>query len=462
MNASAMRARVSKNVTVERLASARVRASGSSLPYLTDNSSQLTGSSHAVSNRSRIATQWRTITTRLHTIATRTLATAPSSQYRTAQPLASYAPSTNLISTPGLFGINGLHKPEDFVTLAANKEKEVMLRIDLLSSNPVSDMTIQWIDDISKLLCDITDVAELCRNIHADPEWCESAHTAWMRGQELMAALSLNPAVTRALVQLTEDVEVWSRASGEARRVALDLMARMNKKEGDEVVDQFTVDVSQQALQKETDFAEQTDNFSFVPIGTSKIPKYFSQLKSSGYCREERGQAYILNHPSILEQALMQACDKPVRRALFAAYNTAYAHRGPLLTSLLHRRYALAALGGHLSHSHMVAGSLLSKDPVFTTSQLLRCAQGIEGSLRDEYALLQRMLDKPMACAELAPSSVLGRFFSGKEENSMGALHASDLKLLMNKALLSLTPEACRLLRPSCSRSSWHRAASFR
>ena len=79
-------------------------------------------------------------------------------------------------SRPGVYGLRGLHAPEDFARLAsaATATSESIAR-DLRAGLRKGVDVIDDLDDISDAVCSVVDVAELCRNTHADARWVRAA-----------------------------------------------------------------------------------------------------------------------------------------------------------------------------------------------------------------------------------------------------------------------------------------------
>jgi hypothetical protein len=74
---------------------------------------------------------------------------------------------SSLASSPGLFSITGLHHPQDFLQLT----KEAIHKSDTLGSSipthisfPMQAQEVLYqLDDISKMVCNVIDAADLCQ-----------------------------------------------------------------------------------------------------------------------------------------------------------------------------------------------------------------------------------------------------------------------------------------------------------
>lgn len=82
---------------------------------------------------------------------------------------------------PGCFGVPGLHRAEDWDTLAKQCINDCLSLADSIRAEARSPTPIilQHFDDMSDKLCSVLDVAELCRNVHPDPEFVRAADEAY-------------------------------------------------------------------------------------------------------------------------------------------------------------------------------------------------------------------------------------------------------------------------------------------
>lgn len=118
---------------------------------------------------------------------------------------------------PALFGLPDLVRPSDFLALAreAMRECDAVRRAlaSSLSSDdggdslPLSDAeklrrarrTLHRLDDISNLVCSVIDAAELCRSVHASPEWRRGANDAFGMLSEYIGNLNADANLYRSL-----------------------------------------------------------------------------------------------------------------------------------------------------------------------------------------------------------------------------------------------------------------------
>ena len=127
-------------------------------------------------------------------------------------------------SRPGVYGLRGLHAPEDFARLAsaATATSESIAR-DVRAGLRKGVDVIDDLDDISDAVCSVVDVAELCRNTHQDPRWVRAAENAYVKLQAYVHALNADRGLYLAL---KETHERHLRAVEETRRQSNGLSAR--------------------------------------------------------------------------------------------------------------------------------------------------------------------------------------------------------------------------------------------
>ena len=123
-------------------------------------------------------------------------------------------------SRPGVYGLRGLHAPEDFARLAsaATATCESIAR-DLRAGLRKGVDVIDDLDDISDAVCSVVDVAELCRNTHADARWVRAAENAYVDLQAYVHSLNADRGLYLALVEtherhLAAEASLRKRANG--------------------------------------------------------------------------------------------------------------------------------------------------------------------------------------------------------------------------------------------------------
>lgn len=137
-------------------------------------------------------------------------------------------PPRRLGPEPGIWGLRGIKTPNDLDSLYLDKVHQIQARGNRLLLQPTSVDSLQQIDDISKLLCDIADLSEALRVNHKIGQWSRKSHSIHHDVQELLTTWSSSPIVLLTLYNILRTKELWEPLSLEGRRVVLDLIGRMN------------------------------------------------------------------------------------------------------------------------------------------------------------------------------------------------------------------------------------------
>jgi mitochondrial intermediate peptidase len=109
----------------------------------------------------------------------------------------------------GLFSIEGLNAPSDFLRLAKEAiDKSDSLREGIpseITSHAHAVQTLYQLDEISKTVCNVIDAAELCRNAHASEDWRQLANETFGKLQQYIATLNADQRLYRALAAVERE-----------------------------------------------------------------------------------------------------------------------------------------------------------------------------------------------------------------------------------------------------------------
>lgn len=134
--------------------------------------------------------------------------------------------SRRCCSTLGLCGVNAIRKPADFnvaskAAIAGCDALRYAVKNDMQSAT-ASDKLLAM-DAISNKLCSILDISELCRNVHSDQQYRESAHDAYMEVSTYMNGLNVDLKLYKQLASIVENESIWTSLSVEEKLFAQDL-----------------------------------------------------------------------------------------------------------------------------------------------------------------------------------------------------------------------------------------------
>lgn len=118
--------------------------------------------------------------------------------------------------TPGgVFGLKGLHRPNDWARIAESCVDDCLDLADKIRRHEPSRnaAVLQTFDDLSNRLCSVLDVAELCRNVHPDPEFVDAANDAFVNVSGVIQHLNADYSLYQPLNVLYHENE-GARKSG--------------------------------------------------------------------------------------------------------------------------------------------------------------------------------------------------------------------------------------------------------
>ena len=132
-------------------------------------------------------------------------------------------------SAPGLFAIDGLHTPDDFIRLASTAVDSCESLLEALTGAPPSARVLHLMDEMSEQLCRVMDAAELCRNVHPDPAWQRSSNAVYAHLASFIQRLNSTPELHAKLVAVLTEDAVASTLCPEERIVATQLREDMER-----------------------------------------------------------------------------------------------------------------------------------------------------------------------------------------------------------------------------------------
>ena len=108
--------------------------------------------------------------------------------------------STGTVLSTGLFGVPGFTTPQSLHVIGQHAVKKCDAIVEHVTSEPRPKDVILRLDELSSALCAVVDVAEVCRNVHPDPEYAQAANDVIMELSSYMQNLNTNINLYSALV----------------------------------------------------------------------------------------------------------------------------------------------------------------------------------------------------------------------------------------------------------------------
>ena len=310
---------------------------------------------------------------------------------------------------PGLFSIEGLHRPNDFIFLA----KRAMNRCDAirrdLSALPSRDPptperarhVLSNLDALSNQVCSVIDAAELCRSVHSDPDWRAHAQGAFQLLSEYIADLNTDESLYHVLC---EQVVILmkkpnSNFSEEERRMATLLKAEFER-DGIHLrpPERKQVQTLQNALTElESAFSTNIitkrklfrvspalEVHSIIPphILNSVIP---TQQPNNTF---DDDSVMVSSDAQIANTLLKYSNNTELRRHVYMETNTSVPENLEVLEQLRRARHELANLLGFPSYADRFLNDKMAQTPQAVSIFLEQMSQRVRKGAQQEYATL--------------------------------------------------------------------------
>lgn len=172
-------------------------------------------------------------------------------------------------------GIQGLDDPKSWTNIASNAVAECQSLVDRIVTSPPSADTVQGLDDMSDVLCQVLDAAEFCRNVHVDENWREEAEKVCIElgsyVHELNTNYALYTALTRALA-----TNPWWENDPEMKETAL--VGSMLQRD----FERFGVHLEGKQRDRMTSLVSETQLLGFQFMQNTQDPTKCGRLKLVG------------------------------------------------------------------------------------------------------------------------------------------------------------------------------------
>ncbi len=314
----------------------------------------------------------------------------------------------------GLFSLPNLHKPSDFLTLASDavstcNDLRQQIQNSLETKHLSPQETLFLLDDISNTVCSVIDASELCRSVHASPQWREAASNAFHLLSEYIAELNADECLYQSLIPITTDADVMNhQLDEEERRMAIMLQKEferdgihLSKVERDEVrklsgfVTQLETMFSNNLLQSKT-FTVEGDLVNDV---TQVIPRHVlinynrstsnSQSDDRGvYTSAFQDDTFHTNEPLNLStdphitNTLLRHSQSPaLRQKVYVEANTTCPQNLEVLDALIQQRHELATKMGYPSYSHYFTSDKMAGHP----QNVMQFLRNVDNACNERY-----------------------------------------------------------------------------
>lgn len=342
--------------------------------------------------------------------------------------IKSFSTDSASSSQPTLFSLPNLSHPQDFLTLArlATEACDKIRRslATSLQSEPNPDLTLQesiqqakrtlhQLDDISNEVCTVIDACELCRSVHASPDWRRAAGDAFGMLSEYIGALNADERLYMSLRRwVFDDLDskdngannddgrgVLQYLSPEYQRMAhamrkeferdgihLSYSQREEARELNNVIvgleSLFSANIVEKVKLYEVDdrMAGEVDKI---------VPRHILGQLVRGACQSSAG--LTLSTDQLLTNTLLaHSPSASLRKEVYMQSNTSVPENLSVLDGLIRHRHLHSTLLGYKSYAHRVLSDRMVGTPEKVTEFLDSMEKRCEGVFKKEMEVLLR------------------------------------------------------------------------
>lgn len=317
---------------------------------------------------------------------------------------------------PGLFSIQGLEKPSDFLLLAQRAMTECdSLRQSLSQEKTPIDSVhhasevLFMLDSISKKVCDVIDAAELCRCVHTSEQWRESANDVFALLSDYISQLNSDVSLYEALAKVA-DSPVFPDLNEEQQRFATLLKAEFER-DGIHLPDSERENLRQlhsTVTALETMFQEnigRSKNYFDVEADLVEdiIPAHIIEAHVPQSQDREDGMITLSTDAHIANTLGRYSSNPLLRKQIYMETNTSCAENLEVLEALRQYRHQAAVAQGFESYAARFLRDKMAGDQSTVLRFLENLQRRINEPFRREMELISSAKRKVEGDAEVKP-----------------------------------------------------------
>ena len=262
---------------------------------------------------------------------------------------------------PGLFAIPGLHNPHDFVSLARDAVTFCDRLLETIVAAPPSAHLLHLMDEMSEQLCRVMDAAELCRNVHPDPDWQNSSNAVYAHLASYIQNLNSTPELHSKLASILSHDRIAATLSAEERIVATQLQDDMERNGVHLPVQQRQRYAALQAevLELSSAFMENAASANTLVISAARLGSLPGHVQSA-FTITADGQGAVVCDRATSSRLLKSVADGQLRRDIYTASNSAAHGNLAVLHKILQCRSEMASLLGAGTYADYVAKGMMA------------------------------------------------------------------------------------------------------
>ncbi|KAI8902713.1 hypothetical protein BC833DRAFT_228301 [Globomyces pollinis-pini] len=283
------------------------------------------------------------------------------------------------IKNTGLFGYDGLDKPQGLIKAAAACIQQATFIVEQVCNADSPDelrKTIKRTDTISDILCSVLDSAEFIRNVHPDSQFVDAANTVSQALNTFLSQLNTHQGLFKALHKTINHPEISKDLSEQERKVATLLLLDFEKSGIDMPLEQRKrfIELNDMILKAGQTFCENSlpsqkivsfeDPYRTLEGTPSPILDALCRATKSNITKSRKNMKAVIPTQSEIAQIIMgSAKSELARRDLFLAINSGSREQVQVLEEMLIKRGELASLLGKKSYAHMYLADKMVETP---------------------------------------------------------------------------------------------------
>lgn len=342
------------------------------------------------------------------------------------------------MQTPGCFGMPGLHQPEDWDSIAKSCVNDCISLADAIRSEGTSPSVsvLQKFDDLSDRLCGVLDTAELCRNVHPEPDFVMAAHEAYEQVTTVIQHLNADRSIYDPLSALYEQHQhaLKSHLHSQLKLSQEDAIMVKSLKEDFErggihlpqAQRDRLIKIQQQINTIGSKFSstetQEPPVIQFPSRKISNLPEKIRSVWKTSQARE--GHVDVPLTISNTQMILKWAHESNIREQAYRLSPDKDSKREKMLDSLLSKRGEVAGILGHKSYADLMFSNRLASSP----SAVHEFLEQLSGMVADLAVQEEKLLERAKRLGEpLSENS--GSIYSWDRTFYIGRVKAQDLCL---------------------------------
>lgn len=264
---------------------------------------------------------------------------------------------------PGLFAIDGLHTPDDFLRLASTSVESCSSLLETIIVAPPSAHVLHLMDEMSEQLCRVMDAAELCRNVHPDPAWRRSSNAVYAHLASFIQRLNSTPELHAKLVAVLTDDAVVSTLCPEERIVGTQLREDMERNgvhlpPADR---QRYAALQAELLELSSEFMENAATSNTLELSAEQMAELPRAVRIL-FTTLPGGAGSVVCDRAMSSRLLKWVANGAIRREIYIAANSSAEENLGVLHRILQCRHEMAGMLGENSYGEYVARAMMAGD----------------------------------------------------------------------------------------------------